>query len=239
MYSEKKILAIIPARGGSKGLPGKNIKVLNGKPLIGWTIEQAKNCKYIDEIFVSTDSKEIAAISEEFGINIPSLRPAEFAQDTSSSIDVIIYTINLLEKRGKYFDLVMLLEATSPLRDSEDLEYALKMLVDTDEAESIVGVSRTENAHPAFLVSVAAKNFIKPYGKNEFIFKRRQEIDDLYFFEGSLYISYVKALKERKGFYHEKTLGFRMPKYKSFEIDDIVDFKIVEALMIAKQNKEI
>jgi N-acylneuraminate cytidylyltransferase/CMP-N,N'-diacetyllegionaminic acid synthase len=239
MYNGKRILAIIPARGGSKGLPGKNIKMLNGKPLIGWTIEQAKNCGYIDEIFVSTDSREIAAVGEEFGIKISSLRPAELARDSSSSIDVILYTINLLEQEKEEFDIILLLEATSPLRDSEDLENALKMLVDTDGAESIVGISRTENAHPTFLVSIGERNFIRPYGKSEFIFKRRQEIDDLYFFEGSLYISYVDSLKKRKSFYHEKTLGFEMPKYKSFEVDDIVDFKIIEALMKAKQSKEI
>jgi N-acylneuraminate cytidylyltransferase/CMP-N,N'-diacetyllegionaminic acid synthase len=239
MYNEKKILAIIPARGGSKGLPGKNIKLLNDKPLIGWTIEQAKSCSYIDEIFISTDSKEIASVGEEFGIRIPSLRPSDLAQDTSSSIDVILFTISLLEQEKKKFDIIILLEATSPLRDNEDLENALEILVDTEGAESIVGVSRTENAHPAFLVSLGEKNFIKSYKKNEFILKRRQEIDDLYFFEGSLYMSYVESLKMRKSFYHEKTLGFKMPKYKSFEIDDIIDFKIIEALMKAKLNKEI
>lgn len=100
MYKGKKILAIIPARGGSKGLPGKNIKPLCGKPLIGWTIEQAKACEYIDEIFVSTDSQEIADVAENFGVKVPSLRPQELASDTASSMDVILYTLNLLGGGG-------------------------------------------------------------------------------------------------------------------------------------------
>jgi len=238
MYNGKTILAIIPARGGSKGLPGKNIIKINGKPLIGWTIEQAKACEFIDEIFLSTDSEEIAKVAEQFGITVPSLRPIELASDTASSIDVIIYTIDLL-KKSKEFDIVILLEATSPLRDIEDISCALKILIETEGAESIVGICKTENAHPDFLVHKDNRNFIRPYGKNEFIFKRRQELDNLYFFEGSLYISYIKTLINRKTFYHEKALGYEMPKYKSFELDDIVDFKIIEALMIAKKNNEI
>jgi len=239
MYNNKKILAVIPARGGSKGLPGKNIKPLLGRPLIGWTIEQAKACEYIDEIFVSTDSKEIAEVAEQFGISVPSLRPVELATDTASSIDVITYTIDLLENAGKKFDILVLLETTSPLRDAEDINCAIRTLIETEGAESIVGICKTENAHPDFLVHKEHSNFIKPYQKNDFIFKRRQEIGNLYFFEGTLYISYIEALKAKRSFYHEKALGYEVPKYKSFEVDDMVDFKIIEALMAAKRNNEI
>lgn len=239
MYKDKKILAIIPARGGSKGLLKKNIRSLCGKPLIAWSIEQSKDSKYIDEIFVSTDSLEIADIAEKFGVKVPELRPDELAQDTSTSMDVILYTIDLMEKQGKTFDIIAMVEATSPLRESSDLDFAIEKLINTENAESIVGVSKTEGAHPDFLAYKKESDFIKPFGKDEFVFKRRQEIEDLYFFEGSLYISYLTSLKERKSFYHNKTLGYEMPKYKSFEVDDIVDFKVIEALMTAKQKNEI
>ena len=126
MYKDKKILAIIPARGGSKGLPGKNVKPLLGKPLIGWTIEQALTSKYIDEIFVSTDSREIADVAETFGVQVPDLRPEELANDTASSMDFILYTLHLLEKRGKNFSYIVLLEPTSPLRDVMDIDYAIE-----------------------------------------------------------------------------------------------------------------
>lgn len=148
MYKDKKILAIIPARGGSKGLPGKNIKPLLGKPLIGWTIEQALTSKYIDEIFVSTDSREIADVAETFGVQVPDLRPEELANDTASSMDFILYTLHLLEKRGKNFSYIVLLEPTSPLRDVMDIDYAIEKLVTIEEAESIVGVCKTEAVHP-------------------------------------------------------------------------------------------
>jgi len=238
VYKDKKILAIIPARGGSKGLPKKNIKPLLGKPLIGWTIEQAKESKYIDEIFVSTDSKEIADVSECFGVKVPFLRPEELANDSASSMSVILYTIELLEKQGKIFDYVIMLEPTSPLRDSEDLDLAVEKLFSVNGAESIVGVCKVEAVHPVFLVS-QKNGFIDPYVNKEYKVIRRQDLDELYFFEGSLYISGTESLKTRKSFYHEKCLPYIVPKWKSFEVDDEIDFYIIENLMKLKLNKLI
>ena len=122
MYNNKKILAIIPARGGSKGLPGKNIKPLCGKPLIGWSIEQAQASEYIDEIFVSTDSSEIAAVAESFGVKVPFLRPSELATDTSPSSAFVLHTINYYRSKGHEFDYILLLEPTSPLRKKGDID---------------------------------------------------------------------------------------------------------------------
>lgn len=237
MYKDKKILAIIPARGGSKGLPKKNIKPLLGKPLIGWTIEQAKSCKYIDEIFVSTDCPEIAEVAEHFGVKVPNLRPEELANDSSSSMSVLLYTIELLEKQGKTFDYVIMLEPTSPLRESKDLELAVEKLFSVEEAESIVGVCKVEAVHPAFLVGLKGE-FIEPYANKAYKVIRRQELDELYFFEGSLYISKTESLKKRENFYHEKCLPYVVPKWKSFEVDDEVDFCIIEALMKLKHSDE-
>ena len=132
MYKDKKFLAIIPARGGSKGLPKKNIKVMNGKPLIAWTIENAKKCPYIDEIYVSTDSQEIADVCENFGIKVPELRPDYLASDTSTSADVVIHVLDTLEKQGKKFDYFMLLEPTSPLR-KKDIEKLTHFVINNLE----------------------------------------------------------------------------------------------------------
>jgi N-acylneuraminate cytidylyltransferase/CMP-N,N'-diacetyllegionaminic acid synthase len=131
------------------------------------------------------------------------------------------------------------LETTSPLRDIDNIYKAIELLIAEESAESIVGICKTENAHPDFLVYADDKKFLKPYNKEKFIFKRRQEIDNLYFFEGSLYISYVESFKKRQTFYHNRTLGYEMRKYQSFEIDDTIDFKIVETLMTAKLKGEI
>lgn len=236
-------LIIIPARGGSKGLPGKNIKPLLGKPLIGWTIETALkiqkklNCRTI----VSSDSIDIINVAKEFGAEIPFTRPLELAQDTSSSSDVVLHAIDFFERKKVFFDYVIMLETTSPLRDELDVLNAYKLLTQTNGAESVIGVCKVESANPVFQVALDENNFIQPFVNTDFKFYRRQDIKDLYFFEGSMYISTVYAFKKYKSFYHKNTLGYKMPKWKSFEIDDMEDFIIVEAILekriIGKFNK--
>ena len=227
-----RILTVVPARGGSKGLPGKNIKTFIDKPLIAWSIEQGLASKYVNEVIVSTDSEEIAEISKFYGAHVPFLRPAYLAQDTSSTKDVIIHLIDELEKIGKFYDYVLLLEPTSPLRESSDIDLAFESLLKTPGANSIVGVSRVESQHKAFCVTLTEKGFLR--SENNFKVLRRQELDEFYFYEGSLYISDIFTYKEKGNFYHEQALGYVIPKWKSFEIDDISDFIIAEALLINK-----
>jgi CMP-N,N'-diacetyllegionaminic acid synthase len=232
MYRNKKILAIIPARGGSKGLPGKNIKELLGKPLIGWTIEQAKKSKLIDDIYISTDSKEIAEVAQDFGVLVSELRPAYLATDTSSSIDFIIYTLNLLKSKNKFYDYLILLEPTSPLRDVEDINNCLIKLIETPYAESIVSVCKVESFHPVYLTKLE-NGFLRQYIKRDTPV-RRQDLETLYFFEGTIYASSIEGIENKKMFYHEKCLGHIVPKWKSFEIDELVDFSIIESIMKLK-----
>jgi CMP-N,N'-diacetyllegionaminic acid synthase len=231
----KSVLALITARGGSKGLPGKNIRPLLGKPLIAWSIEQAKVCKYIDRIVVSTDDEEIAKVSEAYGAEVPFLRPAALATDTASSIDVSIHAIEFFEKKNVFFDYFVMLEPTSPLRGAEDIDKALEELDGQPTAESIVGVAMAESTHPDFLLRIK-NGLIEPYQGQKFRFSRRQDLDDIYYFEGSLYVSYCSSLKKRKTFYHNATLPYVVPKFKSYEIDDLDDFIIVEALLTAKEE---
>lgn len=224
-----KILTVIPARGGSKGLPGKNIKHLINKPLIAWSIEQGMGSKYVNEVIVSTDSEEIADIARQYGARVPFLRPSHLAQDTSSTKDVLIHLIEELEKKGEFYDYLLLLEPTSPLRETSDIDASIEILVNTQGARSIVGVNRVERQHPVFCITLTENGFLE--SKNQFATFRRQDIDELYFYEGSIYLSEIQAYKESGSFYHEQTLGYRVPKWKSFEIDDEVDFIIVEALL--------
>lgn len=224
-----KVLAVVPARSGSKGLPGKNIMPLLGKPLIGWSIEQGLACDYVDEVIVSTDSQEIADVALKFGATIPFLRPADLATDTTSTSDVLVHLIAELELLGKSYDYILLLEPTSPLREVADLNKAFQQLRSTPEASSIVGVSQVESQHPEFCVSLNEKGLLS--SKNNFAVLRRQDINELYYYEGSLYLSEMQAFKEKRNFYHEKTLAYKVPKWKAFEIDDLVDFIIIEALL--------
>ena len=227
MYQNKTFLAIIPARSGSKGLVDKNIKIINSKPLMAWSIEAGLKSKYIDRLIVSTDSEKYAKIAKNFGAEVPFIRPAEISTDKSSRIDVIRHS---LEEVGESYDYIVFLEPTSPLTTERDIDAAIEQLFLEKNAEAIVGVSLSEAAHPNFLVELnnGFLGFISKDQKSSVV--RRQDLEDFYFYDGSLYISEVDKYLEKE-FYHEKTLGYITPKWKSLEIDDIDDFIMVEAMM--------
>lgn len=231
MYKNKTFLAIIPARGGSKGLPRKNVKKLCGKPLIVWSIEAGLKSNYVDELIVSTDDKEIVEIATKYGAKVPFLRPDYLASDTATSFDAVKHTIDYYKNElGKEFDYIVLLEPTSPLRESDDIDSAIKKLLHSN-ADSIVGISKTEDQNPAFLILKDDSNYISGYENKEMKVLRRQDISDVYFFEGTIYISKIEVLLNKKSFYHKNTIGYEVPKYKSLEIDDMDDFIMVEAIM--------
>lgn len=238
MINGKTVLAIIPARSGSKGLPGKNIRTLCGKPLIAWSVEQARACPEIDTVIVSTDDQKIARVATAFGAEVPFLRPNELSSDTASSIDVILHAIDFMAKGGSNFDLIVLLEPTSPLREVADISGAIKQLLGTPNCQSVVSVSQAEGVHPAFLYRLN-EGLLKPYLGIQPTNLRRQDIEKLYFLEGSVYVSYIDALKARRSFYHENTAPWVVPKYKSFEVDELTDLIIIEALMSARQEGRI
>lgn len=232
MINGKTVIAIIPARGGSKGLPGKNIKQLCGKPLIAWSIEAARYSMYIDEVIVSTDSKVIADVAVQFGSKVPFLRPAILAGDSVSSVDVIKHALEFYQANfSQSFNYIVLLEPTSPLRTSKDIDDAIIMLEGNPRARSIIGICKTECQNPAFLVKKGKNELLYGYENLEMKVVRRQDIADVYFFEGSVYVSDVSTLLNKGTFCHNQTIGYEVPKWKSFEIDDLDDFIIVESLM--------
>ncbi|MBS1583347.1 MAG: acylneuraminate cytidylyltransferase family protein [Bacteroidetes bacterium] len=230
-----RTLYLIPARGGSKGLPGKNIRPVLGKPLIAWTIGCALEAarQRPGAVVVSTDDPAIAEVARAHGALVPFLRPAELAQDTSASIDAVLHALDMLEGLGERFDLVCLLEATSPLRTPADVVSAIDRLLASPGAESIVGIGRCVSGHPAFLVKKDAAGTLSPFLGDAVRALRRQELDDVYFLEGSLYIARVSTLAQRRSFYHDRTLGFEVADWKTFEVDDLKDLLIVERLLQA------
>lgn len=236
MYKNKTFLAIIPARGGSKGLLGKNIKELCGKPLIAWSIEAGLKSKYLDEIVVSSDDDRILEVSKKYGASTVK-RPDELATDMATTFDAIRHTIDYYKNElDKEFDYIVLLEPTSPLREVKDIDNAIETLLNSS-AKSIVGVCKTEDQNPAFLVLQDDKGFISGYENKDMTPIRRQDIKNVYFFEGTIYISDIETLLEKKNFYHRQTLAYEVPKYKSLEIDDMDDFVMVEAIMKNKGYK--
>jgi len=230
MIKGKSVIGIIPARAGSKGLPGKNIKELCGKPLIAWSIEAGLKSKYIDELVVSTDSNEIAEIAKKYGAKMPFIRPEHLANDTATSFSVIQHCIDYYASLKYFFNYVVLLEPTSPLREASDIDAAFLQLVKS-KYRAIVGVARAESQNPAFLLRLDKDKKLSGYLDNELIIKRRQEIEDIYYLEGTIYVSETKYLIMEESFYGNETIGYVVPKYKALEIDDIYDFVMVESIM--------
>lgn len=243
MYQNKTFLAIIPARSGSKGLPNKNIKELCGLPLIAWSIKAGLESKYIDKVVVSTDSHEYAEIAKSYGAEVPFLRPKELSLDTSTTFESIKHTIDFYKnKLRQEFDYIVLLEPTSPLRETHDVDNAIKTLFSNQEAVSIVGVCKSESQNPAFLVKLQQHSqLIEGYINKNFAPIRRQDIEEYYFFEGTLYISKTDSLIQNQNFYHKNTMGYVVPKWKSLEVDDEDDFLMIETMMkkyIIKKEEE-
>jgi N-acylneuraminate cytidylyltransferase/CMP-N,N'-diacetyllegionaminic acid synthase len=228
MFKGKKILALIPARAGSKGLPGKNIRPMQGKPLIAWSIEQALKSKYIDKIMVSTDSPAIAAVARKYGADVPFLRPKKLASDTAKSVDVVLDAMRRLEKDGKTFDLIMLLQPTSPLRNHDDIDGSIKWLF-ARSAEAVVSVCEAE--HSPLWCNTLPKNYLmKNFIKPEFANRSRTELAIFYRLNGAVYLSDWKCFLRKKNFIGDKTAAFIMPKERSVDIDTKNDFEYAEFL---------
>ena len=233
MIDGHKVLALVPARYGSKGLPLKNIRPLHGKPLLVWPVEAALASSYVDRVIVSTDSEDFAVVARAAGADVPFLRPPELATDTAPSIDFILHAIDSLAKDGDHYDYLILLEPTSPLTDTEDIDCALEnLLAHRSKADSIVGVSAMVSTHPAFAVRITPGGLVHPYAVASFAqMPRRQDTEPLFSLDGSLYASTVGALLSKRGFCHERTLPYVTPRHKSFEVDDLVDFICIEAIL--------
>lgn len=239
MINDKKVLVIVPARSGSKGLKDKNILELHGKPLLGWPINAALKSKYVDEVVLSTDSEEYKKMGLKQGAEVPFLRPVELSGDKVASIDVILHCVEWLEAQSKVFDILVLLEPTSPMTDTFDIDKALEELVSSPDTTSIVGVSKAECNHPVFAYKKGEQSLLRPFINQIGKAVRRQELDDAFYLDGSLYISCIETLKKERTFYTKSTLGFEFPKWKAFEIDDEIDFEIVKLLMKKYSNDRL
>jgi len=231
MYKGKNILGLISARGGSKGLPRKNIKPLLGKPLIAWTIEQALASKYLDSVIVSTDDKEIADISKKYGAEVPFMRPKELAVDKARGIDVVLHAIGWLKEndKRKQYDLMMLLQPTSPLRRFEDIDKVIEFLF-LKEAKAIVSVCEIDH-HPLWANTLPEDRCMKDFIKQEIMNKNRQELPVFYRLNGAIYLAYCNYMEKHKSFFGEKSFAYIMPRERSVDIDDEIDFKLAEIII--------
>lgn len=228
------MLALIVARGGSKGLPNKNIKLLNNKPLIAYTIEAAQKSKYIDKIILSTDCHQIAKIAQKYGAIVPFMRPESLATDDSPVIETFIYTIDKLNNEFGYkISEFVLLQPTSPLRTSEDIDNAIELFYNKN-ADSVI--SYTPEHHPIFW-----HKFINDDYTFEDIFQNtqtnRQNIKKTFYPNGAIYVFKYSLICQKK-YYSEKSFAYIMPRNRSVDIDTIEDFEYAEFLILKNLKNE-
>lgn len=224
------MIAIIPARGGSKGLPGKNIRPLAGKPLIAYTIIEALKSKYITRVIVSTDDQKIADIAKKYGAEVPFLRPDFLASDTAKAIDNYIYTIDRLSKEsGEVINEFVVLQPTSPLRTVEDVDGAIEMFF-AKKADSVI--SYTKEAHPVTWHKYIDKDhhFVNIFPDN---IDNRQSNRVSYYPNGAVYVFFKDFIKEGN-YYSENSFCYVMPRERSVDIDFLEDFQYAEFLINQK-----
>ena len=221
----KNILVVIPARGGSKGLPRKNIKKLCGKPLIAYSIDVARAITTDDNICISTDDIQIKRVVEEYGLHIPFIRPTELATDTATTNDVLLHAVNFYRSQGKEYDIILLLQPTSPLRKVEEIKEAIDLY--NQNIDMVVSV--TKSHAPAVLCTEDNDGYIElVYNKNA---GARQSVPTLYEFNGAIYVINVKSLMNKGLGNFTKRVKYVMSKESSIDIDDIYDFLLVESIM--------
>jgi len=228
-----KTLGIITARSGSKEVKDKNIRKLDGKPLIAYTIESALQSQYIDEVIVSTDSDVYAAISEECGARVPFLRSKQNSTDTAKSIDVVFEVLENYKKCGQCFENVVLLQPTSPLRTYRNIDEAFKLFYEK-KADSVVSVCECE--HSPLLCNILHSDLKLFEFINSENLERRQNLEKYYRLNGAIYISKIKILNEIQSFYGIKSYAYVMEQRESIDIDTELDFEYAEFL-IKKYNK--
>lgn len=225
-----KILVIIPARGGSRGIKNKNIINVCGKPLIQYSIDQSIQLKaagLVDEIIVSTDSKKIAKISGNLGANIPFLRPESISGDKSKSIDFILHAVNYYEENNVFFDAVLLLQPTSPLRDVKLLESAIKLFKE-GKSDSLISCYKEEYINDLVMYKSKVGNVLSPLNENHNKGVRRQDHGDVFVRNGAIYLTSVKYLKEIKKIISDNPLFVEMRKSQSINIDTLEDLEILK-----------
>lgn len=223
---KEKILAIIPARSGSKGLKDKNIKMMNGKPMIAYTIEAAQNSKIFEDIIISTDSEKYAEIAKKYGGSVPCLRDKKLANDNAKSSDVILDILNRVEKK---YDSFIMLQPTSPLRTEKNIIEAYKMYLEK-KANSVVSVCEMEHS-PLGVNTLNEEKRMDSFLKGIAVNRNRQELETYYRINGALYIANVEYFKRYQDFYYKDSYAYIMEKENSIDIDDELDFKIAEYLI--------
>lgn len=242
MIKNFRVLAVIPARGGSKGVPGKNIKMLYGKPLIAWSIEAAKGSKYIDRVILSTDGEDIAKVGREWGAEVPFMRPAEFAQDLTPDPPVFEHALTWLRDNENYVpDIVVHLRPTGPMRTSEELDESIELLANDSSADSVRSLQ--EPAKPPYKMWKAAEggSHIIPFvsdmpGMRDWHTAPRQSLPKVYETTADIGIMWARVVTKKGSVIGDRVLPYFL-KRPTVDIDHLIDFEIAELLFRKRDGK--
>ena len=225
-------LAVIPARGGSKGIPRKNIREIAGKPLMAWTIEEAKKSKYITKLILSSDDKEIIDVAKQYGCEAPFVRPKALAADETPGVDPILHAI----EQCPGYDYVVVLQPTSPLRTVENIDGAIEMLL-AKKRDFCVSVTES-NQSPYWMYNLNVNGMMDPVIKQPNFAVRRQDLTPAFYLNGAVYVAKTKRFKITKSFLTNETLGYVMSENQSFDIDTEEDFIQCEQILRDCKSKK-
>lgn len=234
MAKIKKTIAVIPARGGSKSIPRKNLVPVNGKPLIAYTIEAALKARHISKVVVSSEDEEILTVAEKYGAELIN-RPPELATDTAMPEQVVYHAIKELERQGEIFDVLALLQPIAPLRDHDDLDQAFDLFYAKDATALISVYEPLHTPYKTFKLS--KKGFIVGLVNNKYPFTRRQDLPQAFMPNGAIYIININDFIQTQCLFTSKTTHFLMPLEKSIDIDSLEDIKELEKIL--KQKNEL
>ena len=234
MSPELCVLGLITARGGSKGIPRKNITLVGGKPLISYTLEAARQSKLLDRSIVSTDSQEIIEVCRKWDADIPFVRPSELAQDDIPTLPVVLHALNMLQES---YDAVMLLQPTNPFRTAEDIDQAIRLLILDPSADSVISVVKVGDNHPARMKQVINGVLIDPPFAEETEGQRRQDLPEFYLRNGAIYLTRTNVIIEQRSFKGRRSLAYIMPEERSVNIDGYIDLLLAEAILQYRQSK--
>ena len=226
-----RVLGIVTARGGSKGIPRKNLTLLAGKPLLQWTADAALASKRLDRVVLSTDDPEIAKAGIEYGLDVPFMRPAELARDDTPSIPVVQDVVKRLAEQGEHYDAIFLLQPTNPLRRPEDIDGAIDLLEQTG-ADSVIAFVDVGEKHPARMKIVSSEGqVIDPEFSEQFEGQRRQDLPKLFLREGSVYLTRVSVLLEQSSLKGKDCRAWIIPPERACAIDVPWDLFLVEQML--------
>ncbi|SHM64752.1 acylneuraminate cytidylyltransferase family protein [Flavobacterium xanthum] len=231
-----RILAVIPARGGSKGVLGKNIKLLNGKPLLQYTSEIALQSPYLTEVILSSEEKEIITVAKDLEIHVPFIRPSALAQDSTPTIDVILHALQWFKNQGVFFDAVCLLQTTSPFRTINFLNKAIEKFISSG-CDSLVSVQKVPHEYnPHWTFEVNHEGNLKIATGEENIISRRQQLPDAYHRDGSIYITKTNVLLQQHSLYGKRIAFIESDLEYYVNIDTMEDWKKAEQMI--KNNQK-